>query len=314
MSDVAFSFLMIVALLDPNYISLCTCFILHLAVNEVDRGGRDLASHINISADEGNRQVPNHRYQQPRPKNLPQQFEQIEHATRQPQNNSGTIVRRNDERRVLNEQYCQPTVPIIALASTVAVTSEVTIPVYVAQNSTTQARPVRREQAISTNPYQKKNVSSSAHPQSPAVSLVSGTEIVSTARPNRQITPSDYSVAAAASSFTKASDFISPAATFSSTPKTVNNLSALPEPGVDLSVSTDSSHPPIATALPISFQQLWDLMSRAVTSEAIYRHAFGQIYVVHNLKQIGNKLYFNIEKKSGILDVGRKRSDKVSRH
>jgi hypothetical protein len=51
-----------------------------------------------------------------------------------------------------------------------------------------------------------------------------------------------------------------------------------------------------AMKIGIDYQQLRDLLVRAVQCESIYNQIYGKVYTVQNVVQVGTKLYFNIEK------------------
>lgn len=80
---------------------------------------------------------------------------------------------------------------------------------------------------------------------------------------------------------------------------TAANVVANPRQNVS-SVGTASTSTLPSAASPVgitwSYMQLRDLLIRASNDEAVYRHAYGKIYCVQ-MKQIGPKLHFNIDKK-----------------
>jgi hypothetical protein len=245
------------------------------------------------------RRLPNPPSQHHPPNDLQNHTELVRRHPQITTTASGASVRRREENRGINEHVSSSLSEPIA-SRTNAVTTSFTPDV---ENSASITRTGRQEQVLSRNPYQRNNTNTTGQSQSPVVSMVSSsrTAIGSAHASNPRNIPLDYSI-------------ISSATTNSSSTPIGNHLSVQPEPVVDLLTPpmTDFSVLPTSRGMSTPFLELWDLLSRAVSSESIYQQIFGKIYVVPNLKQIGNKLYFNIEKKSKRSSVAHNKSDKVS--
>jgi hypothetical protein len=153
----------------------------------------------------------------------------------------------------------------------------------------------RQVQVTPQNPYQRTNTSISMSLSNPSASTTSSISNETSASHAVSLARSQYSATAMPSSATVI-------ASVQITEPTVRSNQMTSQRDVITSANSASQVPSriVPTfgsgAVVVSFPQLRDLLLRAIESEAIYRHTFGQLYIVHNMKQSGPKLYFNIEK------------------